>query len=39
LVRQGKPARADFCGWTGLAPIALYHEFISANPARALVPG
>jgi hypothetical protein len=39
LVRPGKPARADFCGWTGLAPIALYHEFISANSARVLVPG
>lgn len=26
-VRQGNQARSDFCGWTAIAPIALYHEF------------
>jgi hypothetical protein len=28
-LEPGKPARPDFCGWTGIVPIALYHEFIS----------
>ncbi|HEY3887874.1 MAG TPA: trehalase family glycosidase [Caulobacteraceae bacterium] len=28
-VARGNIARPDFCGWTGLAPIALYHEFIA----------
>ena len=27
---KGNIARPDFCGWTGLAPIALYREFIAA---------
>jgi len=27
----GNQARPDFCGWTALAPIALYHEFFAAN--------
>jgi glycogen debranching enzyme len=26
---RGNDSRPDFCGWTGLAPIALYREFIS----------
>jgi hypothetical protein len=34
-VRQGVPARSDFCGWTGLAPIALYHEFIAPDSQPA----
>ena len=25
---KGNPSRPDFCGWTGIVPIALYHEFI-----------
>jgi hypothetical protein len=31
----GSQARADFCGWTALAPIALWHEYIKpgARPA------
>ena len=27
----GDWARRDFCGWTGIAPIALYHEFIKSR--------
>lgn len=27
---KGNIARPDFCGWTGLAPIAIYREFIAA---------
>jgi len=29
--RPGDPARADFCGWTGIAPIALLREFIDVG--------
>jgi len=29
--RPGTPARPDFCGWTGIAPIALLREFIDAD--------
>lgn len=25
---RGNMSRPDFCGWTGIVPIALYHEFI-----------
>lgn len=25
---QGSQARPDFCGWTAIVPVALYHEFI-----------
>ncbi|MEL6916740.1 MAG: trehalase family glycosidase [Bacteroidota bacterium] len=28
LISYGMPAKKDFCGWTGLIPIALYHEYI-----------
>jgi len=31
----GNIARPDFCGWTGLAPIALFHEFIERPVAGA----
>ncbi len=27
-LEKGNQSRGDFCGWTGLVPIALYHEFI-----------
>ncbi|HQY12568.1 MAG TPA: trehalase family glycosidase [Ferruginibacter sp.] len=27
-VSKGNEARPDFCGWTGLVPIAVYREFI-----------
>lgn len=27
-LKQGDMARPDFCGWTALVPITLYHEFI-----------
>jgi Trehalase len=33
---KGSIARADFCGWTGLVPIALYHEFIAPGAAAAV---
>ncbi|WP_222982865.1 MGH1-like glycoside hydrolase domain-containing protein [Flagellimonas meishanensis] len=28
LISYGMPAKKDFCGWTGLVPIAMYHEYI-----------
>ncbi|MBA2248950.1 MAG: hypothetical protein H0W12_02020 [Chitinophagaceae bacterium] len=28
---QGNQARADFCGWTAIAPVAIYHEFIQTK--------
>lgn len=28
LVSYGLPAKKDFCGWTGLFPIAMYNEYI-----------
>ncbi|WP_343487024.1 trehalase family glycosidase [Allomuricauda sp. d1] len=28
LISYGIPAKKDFCGWTGLIPIAVYHEYI-----------
>lgn len=28
LISYGMPAKLDFCGWTGLVPIAMYHEYI-----------
>ena len=28
LISYGMPAKKDFCGWTGLIPIAVYHEYI-----------
>lgn len=33
----GSQSRPDFCGWTALAPIALWHEYTGpgARPARA----
>jgi hypothetical protein len=27
-IAQGSQARPDFCGWTAIVPIAIYHEFI-----------
>jgi hypothetical protein len=29
--KPGVPAAPDFCGWTAIAPIALYHEFIKPD--------
>ena len=29
LISYGMPAKMDFCGWTGLIPIAIYREYIS----------
>ncbi|TAI47430.1 MGH1-like glycoside hydrolase domain-containing protein [Flagellimonas allohymeniacidonis] len=28
LISYGMPAKLDFCGWTGLIPIAIYNEYI-----------
>lgn len=28
LISYGMPAKKDFCGWTGLIPIAMYKEYI-----------
>ncbi len=28
LISYGMPAKKDFCGWTGLIPIAVYNEYI-----------
>jgi hypothetical protein len=33
-IDKGNIAREDFCGWTGLVPIAVYREFISKNGGR-----
>ena len=29
LISYGMPAKLDFCGWTGLVPIAIYREYIA----------
>ena len=31
VVGKGNQSRKDFCGWTGLVPIAVYREFIKEN--------
>lgn len=31
LISYGMPAKPDFCGWTGLVPIAIYREYISKS--------
>lgn len=28
LISYGMPSKMDFCGWTGLVPIAIYREYI-----------
>lgn len=28
FIKQGSDSRKDFCGWTAIAPIAIWHEFI-----------
>jgi len=28
LISYGMPSKKDFCGWTGLVPIAIYKEYI-----------
>jgi hypothetical protein len=28
LISYGMPAKKDFCGWTGLIPIAIYKEYL-----------
>jgi neutral trehalase len=30
-VAPGVPAKGDFCGWTAIAPITLYREFLSPS--------
>ncbi len=30
-VSKGNEARPDFCGWTGLVPVAVYREFIKKH--------
>ncbi len=30
FLKQGSDSRKDFCGWTAIAPIAIWHEFIKA---------
>lgn len=30
-IAHGSQARPDFCGWTAIVPITLYHEFIKKN--------
>jgi len=32
-VAKGSIARGDFCGWTGLVPIAIYREYINPQPS------
>ncbi len=29
LVAYGMPSKKDFCGWTGLIPVAIYREYLS----------
>jgi hypothetical protein len=29
LISYGMPSKKDFCGWTALIPIAVYHEYIN----------
>ena len=29
LISYGMPSKMDFCGWTGLVPIAIYREYLS----------
>lgn len=36
-VAPGKPSRGDFCGWTAIAPIAIWREFL--DPARGAMAG
>ncbi len=31
LISYGMPAKKDFCGWTGLVPIAIYNEYIKGT--------
>lgn len=28
LISYGMPAKKDFCGWTGLIPVAIYREYL-----------
>lgn len=35
FVERGAPSASDFCGWTALAPIALWHEYIAAGSTGA----
>lgn len=30
---RGNPSRGDFCGWTALVPITLWHDYIRADTA------
>jgi hypothetical protein len=34
-VAPGKPSRGDFCGWTAIAPIAIWREFVG-GPASSV---
>lgn len=29
LISYGMPSKLDFCGWTGLVPIAIYREYLN----------
>jgi len=31
LISYGMPAKKDFCGWTGLVPVAIYKEYLEEN--------
>jgi Mannosylglycerate hydrolase MGH1-like glycoside hydrolase domain len=31
LISYGMPAKNDFCGWTGLVPIAIYKEYLKTK--------
>ena len=31
LISYGMPAKMDFCGWTGLVPIAIYREYLDGS--------
>ena len=31
LISYGMPSKKDFCGWTGLVPIAIYKEYIETK--------
>ena len=28
FIDRGNDSRPDFCGWTGIVPVAIYREFI-----------
>ena len=36
-IERGSPSAPDFCGWTALVPIALWHEYIKAGARGARI--